>query len=129
MNSAQHFRAFARQMLLHARAEAEMRSRGIKQDRRNIEVFEMRGECAVERRDHGGIDEVGLGTVQPKPQQAAFGFKPDLEGGGHEARNLGWMLSVSSSDHGVFAARARRSAMKSASRPLSRVPSLKARNP
>ena len=49
MNSAQHFRAFARQVLLHARAEAEMRARGIKQDRRNVDVVEMCGERAVER--------------------------------------------------------------------------------
>ena len=38
-------------------------------------------------------------------------------------------LSVSSSLHGVFAASARRSAMKSISRPVSRVPSLNARKP
>src|SRR5450755_3246512 len=130
MKVSQHGGAMTWQMLLDAGAKAEMRPLGIKYHRAELVVADMLRERGIERGNHGGIDEIGFGPAQPQPQQAAFCLGPDLERLGHSydlAR--GMMLSVSSSLHGVFAASARRSATKSASRPVSRVPSLKARNP
>jgi hypothetical protein len=33
----------------------------------------------VERRDHGGIDEIRFRPIKPQPQQLAFRFEPDFE--------------------------------------------------
>src|SRR5450631_2873058 len=130
MQPRQHGGALARQMFLDAGAETEMRPFGIEQHGAELTIAKMLGQRGIERRDHGGIDKVRLRTVEPQPQQAAVRLVPDLERLAHNydlAR--GMMLSVRSSLHGVFAASARRSATKSISRPVSRVPSLKARKP
>ena len=66
-------------MFLDAGAETEMRPFGIDQHGAELAIAEMLGQRLVERRDHGGIDEIGLRTIQPQPQQAAVRLVPDLE--------------------------------------------------
>src|SRR6266542_5979482 len=130
VNASEHAGAVSGQMLLDARPEAEMRTLGVDQSRRERRVAEMLLQGGVERGDHRRIDQVRLRPVEAQTQQPAFRLEPDAQRLGHDSLfALGMTLSVSSSLHGVLAASARRSAMKSISRPVSRVPSLKARNP
>ena len=79
MQPRQHRGALRRQMLLDAGAEAEMRPFGIDQHRAELAVAEMLGQRLVERADHRGIDQIGLRTVEPQPQQRAVRLVPDLE--------------------------------------------------
>jgi hypothetical protein len=67
MQSRQHGGALTRQMFLDAGTETEMRSLGIDQHGAELGVAEMLGQRLVERRDHGGIDKVGLRLIQPQP--------------------------------------------------------------
>ena len=86
MQPRQHGGALIRQMFLDAGAETEMRPLGIDQHGAELAVAEMLGERLIERRDHGGIDQVGLRPVQPQPQQAAVRLVPDLERAGSQLR-------------------------------------------
>ena len=79
MQPGQHGGALIRQMFLDAGAETEMRPFGIDQHGAELAVAEMLGQRRIKRRDHGGIDEVGLRLIQPQPQQAAIRLVPDLE--------------------------------------------------
>ena len=79
VNSLQHGRAPGRQMLLDARAEAEMRAFGIEQHRHDARVFQMLDERTVERRDHLGVDQIRLRPAQAKAQQPAFRLEPDFQ--------------------------------------------------
>ena len=85
MQSGQHGRALIGQMLLDARAEAEMRAIRIEEERSDVGVADMLGEGAIERADHLGIDKVRLRPFQPQPQpqQTALRFAPNLERRGH----------------------------------------------
>src|SRR6516225_3578464 len=129
MDAAQHINAFARSVLLDAGAEAEMRSFGVEQHGGEASIAKMLSQRFVERRDHFRVDNIRLWTAQAQAQKPAFHLKPDLEWGRCHQRAFGWMLLMSSSDQGVLAASARRSVTKSTSRPVSFVPSLKARKP
>ena len=66
-------------MFLDAGAETEMRSLGIDQHGAELTIAEMLGQRGIERRDHGGIDQIGLRAVQPQPQQPAVRLVPNLE--------------------------------------------------
>ncbi len=79
MQARQHGGALTRQMFLDAGTETEMRAFGIEQHGAELAVAEMLGQRRVKRRDHGGVDEVGLRFIQPQPQQAAVRLVPDLE--------------------------------------------------
>ena len=69
MQPRQHGGALTGQVFLDAGAETKMRSLGIDQRGAELAVAEMLGQRGIERRDHGSIDQIGLRTVQPQPQQ------------------------------------------------------------
>jgi hypothetical protein len=63
----QHRRAIRRQMLLDARAEAEIRPLGVNQYAKEIMGREVCRERTIERGDHGGVDHIRPGPRQPQP--------------------------------------------------------------
>jgi len=64
MQPRQHSGASTWQMFFDAGAETEMRPFGIDQRRTELTIAEML-QRLVELRYHGGIDKIGLRTVQP----------------------------------------------------------------
>ena len=67
MQAGQHRRAAFGQMLLHAGAEGKVRSLGVQQRGEDAGIAAVRIERALQRGDHGRIDDVRLGPRQAQP--------------------------------------------------------------
>lgn len=77
---AEHGSTTLGQVLFDAGTEAEMRPFGIEQHREQAWVSAMCIQRRLQRRNHGGIDYVGLGPGQTQPQQCTVVLEPDFEG-------------------------------------------------